>query len=71
MADLCVNPKETVHYYIRNQPALQNTGKVQCTILKFGSLNHLKWIYDKICNYVIYYSMTCLSVAAQQTFLTS
>ncbi|KAL9957159.1 hypothetical protein ACROYT_G038763 [Oculina patagonica] len=28
MSDLCVNPKETVYYYIRNQPELKNTGVV-------------------------------------------
>ena len=27
MSDLCVNPKGTVYYYIRDQPILQNTGK--------------------------------------------
>ena len=27
MSDLCVNPKATVYYYIRDQPILQNTGK--------------------------------------------
>jgi len=29
MSDLCVNPKETVYYYIEDQPALQNTGIVR------------------------------------------
>ena len=27
MSDLCVNPKGTVYYYIRDQRVLQNTGK--------------------------------------------
>lgn len=27
MSDLCVNPKETVYFYIKDQSTLQKTGK--------------------------------------------
>lgn len=54
MSDLCVNPKETVYFYIKGQSTLQKTGKGNNIKLLYYIIYHYNNIIKLCYNYIFY-----------------